>query len=129
MSRWYLDTSAALKLMVEQAESSALAERLDTESADLVACLLLETELRRAAHRHAGLTQELVSRFVERIDLYEVPASLFRQAGLLAASSLRSLDALHLAAAVRIGVDAVVTYDVRMTQASRELGLAVIAPA
>lgn len=129
MSRWYLDTSAALKLMVEEAESSALAERLDAEAPDLVACLLLETELRRAAHRHAALSQELVSHFVERVDLYEVPASLFREAGLLAGSTLRSLDALHLAAAVRIGVDAVVTYDTRMTEASRELGLAVIAPA
>ena len=42
---------------------------------------------------------------------------------------LRSLDALHLAAAIRLGVDAVVTYDTRMTQAARDLGLVVLAPA
>lgn len=127
MSRWYLDTSAALKLLVDESESAALAARLDSVTPDLVSCLLLETELRRAAHRDV-LTQQLVSSFVGGVDLYDVPASLFREAGLLAGDHLRSLDALHLAAAIRIGVDAVVTYDVRMAQASRDLGLVVEAP-
>lgn len=128
MSQWYLDASAALKLMVEESESVALAERLDSEVPDLVACVLLETELRRAAQRREVLTQEQVSQFLERVGLYEVPASLLREAGLLTGANLRSLDALHLAAAVRIGVEAVVTYDQRMAQASRGLGLAVVAP-
>lgn len=128
MSQWYLDTAAALKLMVEESESSALADRLDSEVPDLVSCLLLETELRRAAQRREALSQERVSQFLERVGLYEVPASLFREAGLVTGANLRSLDALHLAAAVRIGVDAVVTYDQRMAQASRALGFAVVAP-
>ncbi len=58
-----------------------------------------------------------------------MPASLFREAGLLPGERLRSLDALHLAAAVRIGVDRLLTYDARMGTAARELGLAVLAPA
>lgn len=128
MTLWYLDTSAALKLIVEEAESTALAERLDADTPDIVACLLLETELRRAAQRHDALSQELVSQLIDGLSLYEVPASLFREAGLLAGTDLRSLDALHLAAAVRIGVDAVVTYDLRMAEAARELGLSAIAP-
>lgn len=128
MSRWYLDTSAALKLMVEESESTALADRLDTEAPDLVACLLLETELRRAAQRREVLSQERVSQFLEWVGLFEVPASLLREAGLVTGANLRSLDALHLAAAVRIGVDAVVTYDQRMAEASRALGFAVVAP-
>lgn len=128
MTLWYLDTSAALKLIVEEAESTALAERLDADTPDIVACLLLETELRRAAQRHDALSQELVSQLIDGLSLYEVPASLFREAGLLAGTDLRSLDALHLAAAVRIGVDAVVTYDLRMAEAARELGLSTIAP-
>lgn len=49
MTQWYLDTSAALKLMIDEEESGALADHLDAETPDLVACLLLETELRRAA--------------------------------------------------------------------------------
>lgn len=128
MSVWYLDTSAALKLLVEEAESDALARAVDAEQPDLVACWLLGTELRRAVHRTVGLTHGHVSAFLEGVGLYEVPASLFREAGLLPGAALRSLDALHLAAAVRIGVDAVLTYDLRMQDASRGLGLTVLAP-
>lgn len=128
MSVWYLDTSAALKLLVEEAESDALARAVDAEQPDLVACWLLDTELRRAVHRTAGLTHGHVSAFLEGVGLYEVPASLFREAGLLPGAALRSLDALHLSAAVRIGVDAVLTYDLRMQDASRGLGLTVLAP-
>ena len=128
MSRWYLDTSAALKLVVDEPESDALARELDSGQPDLVACWLLDTELRRAAHRIDALTQEVVTDLLDGIGLYEVPASLFREAGLLPGDDLRSLDALHLAAAVRIGVDHVVTYDARMGESARHLGLSVLAP-
>lgn len=128
MSRWYLDTSAALKLLVEEPESDALAASIDDERPDLVACWLLETELRRAAQREEQLTQHAISEFLEGIDVYEVPASLFREAGLFPGARLRSLDALHLAAAVRIGVDRIVTYDLRLGECARALGLAVLAP-
>lgn len=129
MSLWYLDTSAALKLLVEEEESEALARAIDGASPDLVGCWLLDTELRRAAQRETALTQEGVSDFLDGVDLYEVPASLFREAGLLPGANLRSLDALHLAAAVRIGVDHLVTYDARMSESARALGVSVIAPA
>ena len=128
MSPWYLDTSAALKLMVEEKESDALARAIDESDPQLVACWLVETELRRAAQRNVGLTQEHVSRFLDGVDLYEVPASLFREVGLLPGTNLRSLDALHLAAAVRIGVDHLVTYDARMSDSARALGLRVLSP-
>lgn len=129
MSRWYLDTSAALKLLIDEAESESLAQVIDGESPELVACWLLETELRRAAQREPALSQEVVTTFLDGVNLYAVPASLFREAGLLPGGSLKSLDAIHLAAAVRIGVDRLVTYDVRMAHSGRHLGLSVIAPA
>lgn len=128
MSPWYVDTSAALKLMVEEQESDALARAVDEAAPQLVGCWLLETELRRIAQRVPALTQEHVSQFLDGVDLYEVPASLFREAGLLPGADLRSLDALHLAAAVRIGVDHLLTYDLRMGSAARELGLRVLSP-
>lgn len=129
MSQWYLDTSAALKLVVDEPESDALARRIDHEQPDLVACWLLETELRRVAHREPALTQPLVSELLEGVSVFEVPAAVFREAGLLPGARLRSLDAIHLAAAVRIGVDQVVSYDTRMSDSARALGLSVIAPA
>lgn len=129
MSLWYLDTSAALKLLVEEPESAELALHIDRAQPDLVACWLLETEMRRAAQREDALTQEVVSEFLEGVSLYEVPSSLFREAGLLPGAHLRSLDALHLAAAIRIGVDCVVTYDVRLIDSARSLGVGVLTPA
>jgi uncharacterized protein len=128
MSLWYLDTSAALKLVVEESESEALAQGIDRDQPDLVACWLLETEMRRAAQREDALTQEIVTELLEGVSLYEVPSSLFREAGLLPGAHLRSLDALHLAAAIRIGVDRVVTYDSRLSDSARSLGLSVFAP-
>lgn len=125
---WYLDTSAALKLVVEEPESEPLARVIDAAQPNLVACWLVETEMRRAARREEALTQEIVSGLLDGVALYEVPASLFREAGLLPGANLRSLDALHLAAAVRIGVDQVVTYDSRMGESARLLGLSVLAP-
>ena len=129
MSRWYLDTSAAMKLMVEEAESDALARAIDDEGPDLVASLLIETELRRAAHRAPALSQIGVTDLLGSISLYELPPSLFAEAGLLPGAALRSLDALHLASAVCLGVESVVTYDQRMAVAATELGLSVVSPA
>ena len=129
MSIWYLDTSAALKLLIEEPESPALAQTVDREQPDLVAGWLLETELRRAAQRLPALGMDVVSEFLAGVSLYEMPGSLFREAGILPGETLRSLDALHLAAAVRIGVDLVLTYDVRMADSARLLGLSVLSPA
>lgn len=128
MTRWYLDTSAALKLVLEETESAALANALDAAAPDLVGTWLLETEMRRAAQRIGPLTQDMVSEVLLAVGLYEMPASLFREAGLLTGPGLRSLDALHLSAAVRIGVEHVVTYDERMAASATELGLSVLAP-
>jgi len=128
VSVWYLDTSAALKLLIEEPESPALAQTVDREQPDLVAGWLLETELRRAAQRLPALGMDVVSEFLAGVSLYEMPGSLFREAGILPGETLRSLDALHLAAAVRIGVDLVLTYDVRMADSARLLGLPVLSP-
>ena len=59
----YVDTSAALKLVVEEKESTAAATYLSTAAVrgnTLVASMLLYTELRGAAHRR-GLPGGLVT--------------------------------------------------------------------
>lgn len=127
MSRFYLDTSAAAKLLVEEVESAPLATWADAPDCILVATHLLETELRRFANRH-GLPQSDVSAILARVDLHDLPPSLYREAGLLSGSALRSLDALHLAASIRLDVDALVTYDVRLAGASVAMGLRVVTP-
>ena len=102
---------------------------LDAASSDtnLVSSLLLETELRRFAIRHQ-LKQASVTTVLDGISLAELPQSLFLEAGLFAEPNLRTLDALHLASAIRLEVDELVTYDVRMAEAARELGLHATVP-
>jgi predicted nucleic acid-binding protein len=128
LRRCYLDTSAAVKLLVAEAESDALVDELRREQSTLVACLLLETELRRVVAREPVLTQQAVTQLLRGVDLYELPPPLFAEAGLLPGAGLRSLDALHLAAAIRLEVESVITYDVRMVEAATLLGLDVLAP-
>lgn len=122
----YLDSSAAVKLVVDEPESAALAGWLD-EHPQVVSSLLLETEVRRAARR-VGVSQSSVTEMFEGVTLHDVTPGTFREAGALPGDHLRSLDALHLAAALRLGCRSVVTYDERMAAAARELGFDVVAP-
>ena len=129
--RWYLDTSAAAKLLIDEPESDALAaylERAVDEGDAVGSSRLLETELRRLGIRLA-IPQEHVTLVLERLDLLIPDDDVFRAAGLMPGPALRSLDALHVAAALRWGADAVVTYDERQAVATRAVGLGVEAPA
>lgn len=128
--RWYVDASAAAKLLIEESESDAVASFLDRaieDGDDVGSSRLLETELRRLAVLPT-VPQEHVTLVLERLDLLVPDDEVFRTAGLLPEPALRSLDALHVASALRWRVDAVVTYDERQARAARGVGLAVHAP-
>lgn len=121
----YVETSAAAKLLVEEPESSRLASRLDrlaTDEAGIVSHLILETELRRFAVR-VDLAQSAVTTLLSRFDLLESDRSLYREAGLLPGRQLRSLDALHVAAALRLDADLMLSYDRRQIAAAHAAGL------
>lgn len=125
----YLDTSAAAKLLVEEDESEALAAYLDNtvDGQELLSSALLETELRRLAIR-LELDQSTVTDLLDRIDLVDPPRSLFHEAGLLPGAYLRSLDALHLATALRVDCDTLLAYDARILDGARSIGLEVNSP-
>jgi predicted nucleic acid-binding protein len=126
----YIETSAAAKLLIEEPASSRLAARLDNavdQDEALLSSTLLETELRRLAVR-VDIAQSAVTDLLTRFDLVETDRSLYREAGLRPGRHLRSLDALHLAAALRVGADVMVTYDHRQAEAADAAGLPVLAP-
>lgn len=118
----YVETSAAAKLLRREVESLRLREYLDTLSEAPVSCLLLETELRRLAPRH-GIPQSAVTTVLERFALVDLDRSAFREAGLLPGPDLRSLDALHVVAALRSGADVMISYDDRQIAAAEAAGL------
>lgn len=123
----YVDTSALGALLVAQAETQALVDWLDREPARLVSSDLLETELRRIAVRE-GCDQSKVSVILDGVSLAALDRATYRSAGFLPMPYLRTLDALHLEAAMRLDVEAVLTYDNRLGEAARAAGLDVIAP-
>lgn len=127
----YVETSAVAKLVVEETESATLAAHLDdlaAQDVSLRSCLLLETELRRLATR-VGVPQDVVSDVLDRFDLVEPDRGVYRDAGLLPGPALRSLDALHVATALRSECRTMVTYDAHQADAARAAGLRVLAPA
>jgi len=128
--RVYVEASAAAKLLIEEPESVALAARLEgwvAQGFAITSSLVLETELRRLAHRFA-IAQERVSDLLDRFDVYEPDALTYRTAGLLPGAHLRSLDALHVAAALQGDCRTMVTYDLRQAEAGRAAGLRIEAP-
>lgn len=126
----YLDTSAALKLLIEEPESAAIVNHLNnavTSGDDLVSSMLLFTELHCAAVRRAALSADAVSSVLDSVTLVDLErADLTRAA--TSAWGLRSADAIHLAAALRLDVDLMLTYDSELTAAARRAGLRVEAP-
>lgn len=123
----YVDTSALGALLVEQLESDALESWLDQTSDILVSSDLLEIELRRLAVRE-GIDQADVTRLLDGVSLAALDRAVYRSAGLLPMPYLRTLDALHLEAAIRLDAAAVLTYDRRLSKAARSVGLRVVAP-
>ena len=124
----YVDTSALAALLIDQPESAALLDWLDSTAVELVSSDLLETELRRVAVRE-GLDQSDVTRLLDGVALAALDRAVYRGAGYLPMPYLRTLDALHLEAAIRLDASAVLTYDRRLGEAARAAGLDVIAPA
>ncbi len=127
----YLDTSAVVKLLVREAETAPLRRWLRTRPRR-VASALLGVELLRAARR-AEIPRLLVEarRLLGGITLVGIHAGVLDLAAELEPGHLRTLDAIHLATALSLGVElsAVVTYDRRMADAAAALGLPVAAPA
>jgi predicted nucleic acid-binding protein len=125
----YLDSSAIVKLVVREAESAALRRYLRREPGR-ASCALARVEVLRAVGSHGTAVLARARRVLSRIDLVRIDDDLLDDAATLHAGVLRSLDAMHLAAARVFGDDlsTVVTYDDRMARAASLLGLAVVAP-
>lgn len=125
----YLDSSALVKLVVREPESAALMRYIGQHS-ERASCALARTEVVRAVSAQGGRALARARKLLNRIDLVALDDELLDDAGLLGTGVLRSLDAIHLAAARSLGRDliAVVTYDSRMAAAATALGLDVASP-
>ena len=108
MRRVYYDSSAVVKLLREEDFTADIARWVDNPRMEAVSGRLTETEVRRMAERD-GIPQDLVTETLDRFEIFGHPDWEFRAAGVIPARSLRALDALHIAAAIRIQADAIIT--------------------
>ncbi len=131
----YVDSSALLKRYVREPDSDT-AERLLQADPEWITAAHSRVEVRRslarrlsehpslAAQARAAFTEDWQRLFVVALDerTCEIAADLAETAG------ARTLDALHLAAAHRAGAPALrlMTFDVRLAQAARSMGWAVV---
>ena len=127
----YVDSSALLKRYVDEADS-ARADQLLSIDPELVTGRHTAVEVRRNLARllagsvltssRADLTADLTAMAIVELDAdtCELAATIAEQTG------VRTLDALHLGAAQRLGTAITfLTFDVRQAQAARALGFAV----
>jgi uncharacterized protein len=132
---FYTDASALVKLVVEEPESNVL--RTFLADADLVSCELVLAELpraiRRAAAHDARLPLDVLldrsTAVLEAVALLPVEQTVVIAAGAFSEPALRTLDAIHVAAAIDVApTDGFVSYDERQAAAARLAGLRTIAP-
>ena len=127
----YLDTSAFVKLIRGEEETSALQAFLrQRPGTPLVSSALLVVETRRAILREAPGQLARADLLLTRIDQVDVTRAVLEAASLLPDPSLRSLDAIHLATALQLDQDleALVTYDSRLAAAAERQKLPVATP-
>jgi hypothetical protein len=129
----YVDSSALLKRYVEEADSAAADALLRADHALLTARHTIVEVRRNLARLLSG--RELVAaraafaddlRSISIVELDE--ATCESAASIAEVTGVRTLDALHLAAARRVSEPGVsfLTFDLRQAQAARALGLTVV---
>jgi predicted nucleic acid-binding protein len=130
LSALYLDSSAFVKVVVEEAESGALRTFLAAGGARRVSSALLRAEALRAVRHLGSDAVATVREGLRRVDLIGIDDRILDSAGILEPQVLRTLDAIHLATALAVGddLDAIVTYDERMVAAARLVGLTTATP-
>jgi predicted nucleic acid-binding protein len=130
MSAVYLDSSAIVKLAILEPESGALRRYLRRRR-PWVSSSLARTEVLRALLPGGEKAVAAGRAVLARCDLVRVNDHVLTRAGMLEPHELRSLDAIHLATAERLGRDIreLVMYDEHMAHTARQLGYRVSSPA
>ncbi len=130
MTGVYVDSSALVKLVVEEPESTALRAYL-LDNGPIYASRVAAIELRRAVRRQAlpdsvGQAESVL----EAVRFIELDEPMTRLAGTAEPPKQRTLDAIHLIAALAIGDEcgAFVSYDAVLNGAAQAAGLVVQAP-
>lgn len=125
----YLDSSALVKVVIEEAESEQLETHLSDDTV-LATSRIALVEVPRATSL-ANPSEEVraeTERILASCLLVDLSERVLRDAAALASREVRTLDAIHLATARYIDAEELVAYDRRLLEAARAHGLPVSSP-
>ena len=125
----YLDTSVLGRVLLGEPDTPAILEAL-ADFDQHVASRLVRIELRRLALRHGNLAD--ADALLAAIALIPLDDAVLAAAETVSPASVATLDAIHLVAAIRLAeaglLEALMTYDARLSEGAREHGLRVLSP-
>ena len=125
---WYLDSSAILKLILDESERTALLKILKNRS---ITSRISRVEVIRTVTRLAPEHLILAHSELEKIDFFPVSTGVLNLAENFASHmTLRTLDAVQVATVIFLDrtVKGLVTYDRQMIKSAQELGIKVESP-
>ena len=127
---YYLDTSAAVKLLIAEEGTKSLLRWLESNENRVFSSDLLRTELLRVTRRTAPDLMMRARAILDALVILTLSTELCERAAILEPRLLCSLDAFHLAAAMEMGDDlrGLVTYDRRLAAGAESLGIRVLTP-
>ncbi|BCB80716.1 type II toxin-antitoxin system VapC family toxin [Phytohabitans flavus] len=131
MSLYYIDTSAALKLLAQESHSRAFAAFYDESTgASWVSSTLLRIQVIRAVSRAMPAALPDARALLLAFSYVSIDDEVVDAAMNEPDRMLRSLDAIHLATARVLGpdLDGLATYDDRLAAAAKDAGIPVIDP-
>jgi predicted nucleic acid-binding protein len=126
----YLDASALVKLVVTEPESEALLVELGRWAERITSSISITEVIRACRLAGSAALLDQAHAVVAATAMLDTDIPLLRDAAGLDPVELRSLDAIHLAAALSLGGDLgiVFTYDKRLAAAARGHKLEVVSP-
>ena len=129
MTTVYVDTSALGRMLLDEPDATAIEDSLRAYDRR-VASRLLRVELRRVGLRTNSL--DGVGELLAEVALIPFDESILTAAETVPPSTIATLDAIHLATAVRLAkageLDALMTYDKQLTTGAKQHGITVLSP-
>ena len=128
MTAYYLDSSAAVKLVVAEPGSAELLAWIRREDPDFVSSELMRAEVLRACRRYSPDAIAAARDMLDAVTLIAIGREIVASATFLDPADMRTLDALHIATALSLGDDlaGVLTYDDRFADGCRAYGLRMV---
>ena len=126
----YLDSSAIVKLVVDETESDELTRMIESTDAVLTTSFISEIECVRAVNRISADLRDVAMERLHGFVVLPLTDSIRSRTMSIMPGALRSLDAIQLSTAIEIqdSLEGFVSYDFKLNEAARSFGLSVLAP-